>query len=46
MVILYVTYTISGSEMKESLTHYGIYGPNIFRIQCVHMLPLIKFHDF
>jgi hypothetical protein len=41
MVILYVTHAISGSEMKESLAHYEIYGPNIFfRIQCVHMLPL------
>jgi hypothetical protein len=30
MVILHVTHIISGSEMKESLTHYGVYGPNIF----------------
>ena len=30
MVILYVTHAISGNEMKESLAHYGIYGPNIF----------------
>jgi hypothetical protein len=40
MVILHATHTISGSEMKESLAHYEIYGSNIFRIQCVHMLPL------
>jgi hypothetical protein len=30
MVILHVTYAISGSEMKECLAHYEIYGPNIF----------------
>jgi hypothetical protein len=30
MVILHVTHAISGSEMKESLAYYGIYGPNIF----------------
>jgi hypothetical protein len=30
MVILHVTHAISESEMKESLAHYEIYGPNIF----------------
>jgi hypothetical protein len=30
MVILQITHAISGSEMKESLAHYKIYGPNIF----------------
>jgi hypothetical protein len=30
MVISHVTHVISGSEMKESLAHYEIYGPNIF----------------
>jgi hypothetical protein len=29
-VISHVTHAISGSEMKESLAHYEIYGPNIF----------------
>jgi hypothetical protein len=41
MVISHVTHAISGSEMKEPLAHYEIYGPNIFfRILCGHMLPL------
>jgi hypothetical protein len=30
IVISYVTHAISGSEIKESLTYYEIYGPNIF----------------
>jgi hypothetical protein len=30
MMISHVTHVISGSEMKESLAHYEIYGPNIF----------------
>jgi hypothetical protein len=37
---IYCAYAISESEMKESLAHYEIYGPNIFRILCGHMLPL------
>jgi hypothetical protein len=41
IVISHVTHAISGSEMKESLSQYEIYGPKIFfRILCVHMLPL------
>jgi hypothetical protein len=40
MLISHVTHAISGSEMKQCLTHYDICGPNIFRILCGHMLAL------
>jgi hypothetical protein len=47
MMILHVTHAISGSEMKESLAHYEIYGPNIFLEFNVYICyPSIKFHDF
>jgi hypothetical protein len=36
-MISHVIHTISGSEMKESLAHYEIYGTNIFLILCGHM---------
>jgi hypothetical protein len=47
MVISHVTHAISGSEMKESLAHYKIYGPNIFFEFYVDMCyPSVKFHEF
>jgi hypothetical protein len=47
MVISHVTHVISGSEMKESLAHYEIYGRNIFLEFYVDIrYPFIKFHEF
>jgi hypothetical protein len=39
-VISYVTHVTSESELKETLTFYGFYGPNIFRMLYGHILPL------
>jgi hypothetical protein len=46
MVISHVIHAVSGNEMKESLTHYEIYGTNIFEFYVDICYPFVKIREF